>query len=94
MTKDDVFQELLDDWMQLKEDKIDHSYSGAPWQYQKISEQYKEWEKKYKEENNMDDQGASDYIDGYNAGVGVTLEIVSNWLDEDTINEVRERLSR
>lgn len=42
----------------------------------------------------MDDPGASDYMDGYDAGVDRVLEIVSNWLDEDTINEVRERLSR
>lgn len=42
----------------------------------------------------MDDQGASDYMNGYNTGVEVTLEIVSSWLNEDTINEVRERLSR
>lgn len=49
MTKEEIFQELLDDWMRLEEDKIDRSYSGATWQYQKISDRYKKWLKKYKE---------------------------------------------
>lgn len=38
------------------------------------------------------DKPSSENMAWYEAGVEDTLEQVSNWLDEDTINEVRERL--
>lgn len=54
MTKEDIFQELLDEWQTLNEDKVDRSYSGAAWEYQKITNKYKEWEKRYKEAEKVD----------------------------------------
>lgn len=42
----------------------------------------------------MDDPGASDYMDGYAAGIENTLVVVSNWLNEAMIIEIRERLNR
>lgn len=42
----------------------------------------------------MDDQGSSDYMDGYNAGIEDTLAVASTWLNEAKIIEVRERLKR
>lgn len=38
------------------------------------------------------DKPSSENMAWYQAGIEDTLEIVSKWLDEDTIKEVRERL--
>lgn len=48
MTKEDVFQELLDEWGANKESVV-RTTTNSAWDYQKISDQYDKWLKRYKD---------------------------------------------
>lgn len=48
MTKEDVFQELLDEWGDDKAALVKKTSNSAQ-DYQKIRHQYDQWLKKYKE---------------------------------------------
>lgn len=48
MTKEEVFQELLDEWGADKESLVRQT-SNSAWDYQKVTDQYNKWLKKYKE---------------------------------------------